>query len=83
MRGAVQLWIHFLRENRAILAVARKCGMRIELQGAEGDDYLALSPVAQLTYAVDYYDAQLATLVRAWRVPLVGAERYFAYQPCA
>ena len=82
VRGAVQLWIHFLRENRAILAVARKCGMRIELQGAEGDAYLALSPVAQLTYAIDCYETQFATLARAWRVPFLGADRYFAHQPC-
>lgn len=66
-RGAAQLWIHFLRENRAVLALARKCGMRIELRGAEGDAYLDLPRIAQSTYAFDLYESQLALFMRTWR----------------
>ncbi|MBI2799228.1 MAG: GNAT family N-acetyltransferase [Gammaproteobacteria bacterium] len=66
--GAKKLWIHFLRENRAILAFARKNKMRIELRDAEGDAYLPLPPVGQLTYVFDLYQSQLALLARAWRV---------------
>jgi hypothetical protein len=62
------LWIRFLRENRAIAALARKSGMRLHLSGAEGDAWLDLPPPAQLTYALDLYESQLAFIVRAWHL---------------
>ena len=64
VRGFGQLWIHCLSENRAILGLARKAGMRIVANGAEKDAYLDLPPVTVLTRGLDLCDSRVARLYR-------------------
>lgn len=58
-------WIRFVRENRAIAALAHKFGMRIVVRGGEGDAWLDLPPPARLTYTLDRYESQLAFVMGA------------------
>ena len=65
------LWTHCLRENDAMMKVARKAGMRIVIDSGEADAYLELPPATPLSFGLDLLEAQISLSIWALHT-LVG-----------
>ena len=56
----VELFMHCLAQNDAILHIARKAGMRVLFEQSEADAFLELSPGNAVTFSQEMVDRQLA-----------------------
>lgn len=56
----VELFMHCLTQNRAIMHIARKAGMRIIVEHADADAYLELPPGNPLTFGQEMAQQQFA-----------------------
>jgi GNAT superfamily N-acetyltransferase len=74
-RGLHRVFMHCLRENRVILALARRHGMRLEFEGAESTAVLAL-PAGMLAVATPWPGLARSA---ARRSPAMWA---FPFGPC-
>ncbi len=56
----VELFMHCLAQNAAILHIARKAGMRIVIEDSDADAYLELPPGNPLTFGQEMVEQQFA-----------------------
>ena len=59
-RGIVEVFVHCLSENGAMMHLARKNGMRIVFHGGETDARLALEPATAESYVSEWLEDQQA-----------------------
>ncbi|MEO5693533.1 MAG: GNAT family N-acetyltransferase [Usitatibacter sp.] len=78
-RGAIEVFVHCLSENGAMMHLARKSGMRIVYAGSESDARLALEPATAHTLANEWFDDQKAGSVQAMRLTLRLTQAFFNF----
>lgn len=73
-RGVVNLYVHCLAENAAMMHVARKAGMRIAVEAGDAGAHLTLPPPSPLSITGEIWSDQIALLdyalkaqAAAWR----------------
>ena len=71
------LFMHCLSENRAMIRIARKAGMRIEQRHGEADAYLALAPGTLATAIEEGAQRQIALFDFAVKRHLLLARKTF------
>lgn len=64
-RDAREVFVHCLAENRAMLHLARRNGMRVAFEGAEGGARLALDPPTAHSYCLEWFDDNRGRTVQA------------------
>ena len=77
-RGVRALFMHCLRENDAMMHVARKQGMRIVTEQGEADAWLALAPADASSHLGEAFAQQVALFDYALKSQLAGARRLVA-----
>jgi len=68
-------YMHCLRENAAVMHLARKNGMRIVVEGAEADAWLALPQATPQTIAAEWVAGRFALLDYNHKVRADSAKR--------
>ena len=66
-RGGIEVFVHCLSENGAMLHLARKNGMRIVFSGGESDARLALEPATADSFVNEWLDDQKGRSLQAVR----------------
>ncbi len=66
-RGTIELFMHCLAENSAMMHIARKAGMKVVVEHAEGDACLELAPADAFSVGKEIYQGQLVLLDCALR----------------
>ena len=66
-RGGIEVFVHCLSENGAMLHLARKNGMRIVYSGGESDARLALEPATADSFVNEWLDDQKGRSLQAVR----------------
>ncbi len=74
-RGTVELFMHCLAENGAMMHIARKAGMKVVVEHAEGDAYLELPPPDAFSLGQEMYQGQLVLLDWALRARMLQPAR--------
>lgn len=69
-RGVVELFMHCLTENAAMMHIARRAGMTIHGEGSESDAWLELPPADPASIGRELCDTQRALLAHAVRETL-------------
>jgi len=67
-RGAREAFVHCLSENRAMMHIARKLGMRIIPCGEETDARILVDPPTPQTHFVEWLQDRNADVVRCYSV---------------
>ena len=75
--NVTSLFMHCLSENRAMMHIARKAGMRIEQRHGEADAYLALAPGTLATAIDEGMQRQIALFDFALKRQLMLARKAF------
>lgn len=72
--GIVELFMHCLAENGAMMHIARKAGMKVVVEHAESDAYLELPPADAFSFGQELVQGQLVLLDWALkaRMPLLA-----------
>ena len=66
-RGGVEVFVHCLSENGAMMHLARRNGMRIVYSGGESDARLALEPATADSFVNEWLDDQKGRALQAMR----------------
>ncbi|MGZ5047834.1 MAG: N-acetyltransferase family protein, partial [Usitatibacter sp.] len=66
-RGTLEVFVHCLSENGAMMHLARKNGMRIVYSGSESDAHLQLDPPTANSFIAEWLGDQEAHAVQAVR----------------
>ncbi|MGZ5034461.1 MAG: GNAT family N-acetyltransferase [Usitatibacter sp.] len=80
-RGTLEVFVHCLSENGAMMHLARKNGMRIVYSGAESDARLELDPPTANSFINEWLGDQQAHAVQALRRNARLTSRLLAYLP--
>ena len=75
--GIASLFMHCLSENRAMMRIARKAGMKIQQTHGEADAYLALEPGTLATAIEEGMQRQIALFDFAVKRQMLLARRAF------
>jgi RimJ/RimL family protein N-acetyltransferase len=76
--GVRTLYMHCLRENDAMMYIARKQGMRIVTEQGEANAWLALAPADASTHFGEVFAQRVALFDYALKTQLAGARRLAA-----
>ena len=74
-RGTIELFMHCLAENRAMMHIARKAGMKVVIEHTEGDAYLELPPADAFSVGQEICQGQLVLLDWALRARIAQPAR--------
>lgn len=80
-RGVLEVFVHCLSENGAMMHLARKNGMRIVYSGAESDARLELDPPTANSFINEWLEDQQAHAVQALRRNARLTSRLLGYLP--
>jgi len=69
------LYMHCLSENAAMMHIAKKSGMRIQMAGGESDAWLELPLMDAATIASEMFDEQVAVLDYALKAQVKAARK--------
>ena len=61
-RRTTRLYMHCLAENAAMMAIARRAGMKIVVSAGEADAHVALPPADPMSVTREYFTDQLALI---------------------
>jgi len=61
-RRTMRLYMHCLAENAAMIAIARRAGMKIVVSAGEADAHIALPPADPMSVTREYFTDQLALI---------------------
>jgi hypothetical protein len=66
-RGIGSVYVHCLRENAAMMHIARKNGMQLTSEGSESDARLELTPATPQSHLTEWVQDQQAQAVQTIR----------------
>ena len=72
------MFTHCLTENRAMMHIARKSGMKIVTESGEADAWLEVSPGGMTTITREMMSDRVALLDYALKSQLIAAKRFSA-----
>lgn len=72
------LFMHCLLENRAVMHIARKSGMRIVAESGEADAHIELQPARASTFAAELMSDRVALFDHTLKTQLALARRFSA-----
>jgi GNAT superfamily N-acetyltransferase len=61
-RRTMRLYMHCLAENAAMMAIARRAGMKIVVSAGEADAHIALPPADPMSVTREYFSDHLALI---------------------